>query len=82
MILSVGYSAPGKEKVVQHVYDRNKLDVLRKKAPDVKESFEVGREDDPVMPNIWLPEDALPGFKEASLAFYWVSSASCSDIRD
>jgi len=25
------------------------------------------------MPNIWLPEGILPGFKEACLEFYWVS---------
>ncbi|KZV66064.1 thymine dioxygenase [Peniophora sp. CONT] len=66
-----GYSAPGKEKVVQHVYDRDELEALRRQAPDVKESFEVGREDNSVMPNIWLPEDALPGFRDASLNFYW-----------
>jgi hypothetical protein len=41
---------------------------------DVKESFECGREDDSLMPNIWLPEDVLPGFKEVCLDFYWVSS--------
>jgi hypothetical protein len=24
------------------------------------------------MPNIWLPEEVLPGFKEACLDFFWV----------
>jgi hypothetical protein len=24
------------------------------------------------MPNIWLPEGILPGFKEACLGFFWV----------
>ncbi|VDC04330.1 unnamed protein product [Peniophora sp. CBMAI 1063] len=72
-----GYSAPGKEKVVQHIYDRNELDELRNRTPDVKESFEVGREDDPVMPNIWLPENTLPGFKDASLRFYWI----CDEVK-
>ena len=42
------------------------------KAPDVKESFESGREDDAQMPNIWLPEDVLPGFREACMDMYWV----------
>ena len=23
------------------------------------------------MPNIWLPDETLPGFKEACLEFYW-----------
>jgi len=25
------------------------------------------------MPNIWLPDGVLPGFKEACLDFFWVS---------
>ena len=24
------------------------------------------------MPNIWLPEDVLPGFRQACMDFYWV----------
>jgi len=71
----IGYSAPGVEKVTQHVYDETELAALRAKAPDSKETYEVGREDDPLMPNIWLPEGVLPGFKEASLDFYWASIA-------
>jgi len=43
-----------------------------KKSADVKESFEVGREDDEVMPNIWFSEDILPGFRETCLTFFWV----------
>ncbi|KAJ7470238.1 thymine dioxygenase [Mycena galericulata] len=43
---TLGYSSPGQEKVIQHVAE----------APDVKESFECGREGDEVMPNIWLPQ--------------------------
>ena len=27
------------------------------------------------MPNIWLPEDVLPGFREACMDFYWVSTS-------
>lgn len=71
-----GYSAPGVEKVAQNVFDPDELVKHRAKAPDVKESFESGREDDPAMPNIWPPEGVLPGFKEACLDFYWVSSFS------
>ncbi|TFY83864.1 hypothetical protein EWM64_g140 [Hericium alpestre] len=66
-----GYSAPGMEKVVHQVFDKDDLAANRAKAPDVKESFEVGREDSEDMPNIWLPEGVLPGFKEACLDFYW-----------
>jgi len=66
-----GYSAPGLEKVSQHVYDPSELSKHRAKAPDVKESFECGREEAEDMPNIWLPEGVLPGFKEACLDFFW-----------
>ncbi|KAH9936297.1 thymine dioxygenase [Fomitopsis serialis] len=71
-----GYSPPGLEKVSQHVYDENELDKIRTRAPDVKESYEVGREDDP-MANIWLPDGMLPGFKEASLDFFW----TCREVQ-
>lgn len=39
---------------------------------DIKEIFEVGREDHEEMPNIWYPDGILPGFREACLDFYWV----------
>ncbi|KAF8060253.1 thymine dioxygenase [Lyophyllum atratum] len=68
-----GYSPPGLEKVAQHLYDTTELIENRAKAQDVKESFESGREEDEVMPNIWLPDGILPGFKEASLDFFWNS---------
>jgi len=66
-----GWSAPGVEKVVQHLYDTDEIASSRAKALDCKESFECGREDDPNMPNIWLPEGVLPGFNDACLDFYW-----------
>lgn len=58
---------------MQHIYDKDALQDVRVKAPDVKESFECGWEESQSMPNIWLPDDTLPGFKEACLDFYWVS---------
>ncbi|KIP04361.1 hypothetical protein PHLGIDRAFT_76061 [Phlebiopsis gigantea 11061_1 CR5-6] len=72
-----GYSAPGVEKVVRDVFDADELKKRRAKAPDVKESFESGREDDKLMPNIWLPDSVLPGFKEACIDFFW----SCREIE-
>ena len=48
---------------------------------DIKESFEAGREDDPVMPNIWYPDGVLPGFKDACLDFFWVGTSTKSDIN-
>jgi len=73
-----GYSKPGLEKVSQHVYDTEELARNRAKAPDVKESFECGREDSLEMPNIWLPEGVLPGFKETCLDFYW----TCNEVEN
>lgn len=82
-----GYSAPGREKV-QHnqlpsdkVAGNAKLQVQSLSAfgatpnvvRDVKESFEVGRDDSLDMPNIWFPDGVFPGFRETSLDFYWVS---------
>jgi hypothetical protein len=40
--------------------------------PSMKESFDIGREDDTTMPNIWPPDHVLPGFREACSAFFWV----------
>lgn len=69
---TLGYSPPGLEKVTQHIYDPTDLIENRSNAPDVKESFECGREEDELMPNIWLPEGILPGFRDACLGFFWV----------
>jgi len=66
-----GYSALGLEKVTQHIYDSDELANNRAQAPDVKESFESGREGDPYQPNIWPPDEVLPGFREACLDFFW-----------
>jgi len=67
-----GYSAPGREKVISSIDpDEKEVKEMRAKAPEVKESFEVGREQDEYQPNIWLPDGALPGFSEACLDFFW-----------
>ncbi|EKM57563.1 uncharacterized protein PHACADRAFT_115792 [Phanerochaete carnosa HHB-10118-sp] len=73
-----GYSSPGVEKVVKDVFDADELKERRAKAPDVKESFECGREDDPYMPNIWLPDGVLSGFKETCTDFYW----ACREVLE
>jgi hypothetical protein len=63
-----GYSAPGFEKVKP---DDGKSDAIVGRG-GVRETFEVGRENDEVMPNIWLPEGILPGFEDKCLEFFWV----------
>lgn len=52
-----GYSGVGREQVAAGV-------------PDVKESFDIGREDNAALPNVWLPEAVLPGFRAFWVAFY------------
>lgn len=42
----------------------------KRKTPDVKESFELGNEMDERMPNIWVPEEVLPGFRAFFTKFF------------
>jgi len=69
-----GYSAPGVEKVSQHEYDPNELAKARD-VPDFKESFESGNVKDAAQPNIWLPDDKLPGFRP-SMEKYFTNCAT------
>ncbi|KAI6039033.1 flavonol synthase/flavanone 3-hydroxylase [Pisolithus marmoratus] len=66
-----GYSGIGVEQLSQMVFDANELAAIRKNTPDFKESFDLGRTDSPHLENIWLPEEHLPGFREAALSFYY-----------
>ncbi|OLN86444.1 UPF0676 protein C1494.01-like protein 3 [Colletotrichum chlorophyti] len=66
-----GYSGIGREKVSQMVFDAEQISELRK-MPDFKESYEIGREDDGHLPNIWIPEESLPGFRSFFNNFYEV----------
>jgi isopenicillin N synthase-like dioxygenase len=65
-----GYSAPGREKVSQ-LTDSAEVERIRNAAPDIKESFEIGREGEEGLPNQWPDEkDALAGFKSTMLDFF------------
>ncbi|KAJ5818952.1 hypothetical protein N7474_004543 [Penicillium riverlandense] len=64
-----GYSGIGREKVSQMVFDKNEI-AQQRKVPDVKESFELGNEKDERMPNIWVPEEVLPGFRAFFTEFF------------
>ena len=66
-----GYSGFGREKVTQMLFDPE-LKGDAKKIPDVKESFEMGKENNPKCPNIWLPEEDLPGFRAFFNQFYGI----------
>ncbi|XWW94535.1 hypothetical protein V2A60_002478 [Cordyceps javanica] len=71
-----GYSSIGREKVSQNVFDEVGI-AQHRKVPDQKESFELGREDDDVMSNIWPPAAVLPGFREFFVDFYSI----CNEIE-
>ncbi|KAK6074857.1 hypothetical protein SCUP515_06219 [Seiridium cupressi] len=74
-----GYSWPGLEKVSQYIHtegdgDDDKAEKMGRelrKVEDYKESYEVGSETFARQPNVWLPEDVLPGFRVFMVNFYW-----------
>lgn len=64
-----GYSGIGREKVVQMVFDDEGI-AEKRRISDVKESFDLGNEDDKELPNIWIPEEVLPGFRAFFIKFF------------
>ncbi|KAH7162504.1 hypothetical protein B0J13DRAFT_517764 [Dactylonectria estremocensis] len=65
-----GYSAPGREKVSTKLMEIADVEKIRAAAPDMKESFEIGREGEEGMPNQWPKDSAVAGFKTDMLAFF------------
>ncbi|KAF2733962.1 Clavaminate synthase-like protein [Polyplosphaeria fusca] len=67
-----GYTAQGREKVT----DLDNVDdvaALREQVPDLKESLEIGRDDEEGMPNLWPAtegDDEAKVFKEVMLKFF------------
>jgi len=70
-----GWSGVGREKVSQHVYDKDELKHLRH-VQEIKETFESGNTTDDMQPNIWLSEHHLPGFR----AYIEVFFQKCADL--
>jgi isopenicillin N synthase-like dioxygenase len=65
-----GYSAPGREKVSE-LMDSSGIGKERSVAPDLKESYEIGREGEPDHPNQWPKEHgATDGFKSHMIGFF------------
>ncbi|KIJ69981.1 hypothetical protein HYDPIDRAFT_171907 [Hydnomerulius pinastri MD-312] len=64
-----GYVKVGRERVTQSS-DAAEIAALRAKAPDTKESMEIGRDWDPVWKNKWPKESDAPGFKQTMLQFF------------
>lgn len=72
-----GYSAPGQEKVTQ-LNDIDSVNELRSENPDIKESFEIGREGEEGCPNQWPDKTTSPGFREVMTDFH----AQCRAIHE
>ncbi|PPQ65582.1 hypothetical protein CVT26_000531 [Gymnopilus dilepis] len=64
-----GYVEIGRERVTQSA-DPDEIATLREKAPDFKESMEIGRDWDSTWKNQWPSETIAPGFKQNMLDFY------------
>ncbi|MCJ1385481.1 hypothetical protein MMC17_008604 [Xylographa soralifera] len=80
-----GYSPPGLEKVyAKKLCDGDDVEISQgkslRKVKDFKESYEIGSEDNPSQPNIWLPEIILPGYRKFMLHFYWELNKSAQMI--
>ncbi|TFK55599.1 Clavaminate synthase-like protein [Heliocybe sulcata] len=71
-----GYVRVGRERVTQ-VQDAAEIAALRAKAPDTKESMEIGRDWDPTWRNMWPQEADAPGFKQTMLDFF----RTCHDLH-
>lgn len=66
-----GYVTVGRERVTQSA-DPAEIAALREKAPDFKETMEIGRDWDSVWKNQWPQETDVPGFKSFILDFFQV----------
>ncbi|KAK7054185.1 BTB domain-containing protein [Favolaschia claudopus] len=64
-----GYVKIGRERVTQAT-DAAEIAALREKAPDFKETMEIGRDWDSVWANQWPKETDAPEFKSTMLDFF------------
>lgn len=64
-----GYVQIGRERVTQAT-DAGEIAALRAKAPDCKETMEIGRDWDSVWPNQWPHDADAPEFKVTMLDFF------------
>ncbi|KAF9464896.1 hypothetical protein BDZ94DRAFT_1161259 [Collybia nuda] len=66
-----GYVKIGRERVTQSA-DPDEIAALRAKAPDFKETMEIGRDWDAEWNNRWPRETDVPHFKQTMLNFYQI----------
>ncbi|KAF2201010.1 Clavaminate synthase-like protein [Delitschia confertaspora ATCC 74209] len=65
-----GYVAQGREKVTD-LEDHDAIEALRKSIPDLKESMEIGRDDEPGRPNMWPEGDEeAKEFRQQMMNFF------------
>ncbi|KAI0775945.1 Clavaminate synthase-like protein [Trametes elegans] len=64
-----GFVQVGRERVTQSA-DAEEIKQLREKAPDYKESMEIGRDWDHAYKNFWPREADAPGFRRTMLGFF------------
>lgn len=64
-----GYVRQGRERVTQAT-SKEEIEALRAKAPDYKETMEIGKDYDSVWPNMWPEDTEAPGFKEFMNSFF------------
>lgn len=79
-----GYSAVGKEKISQDVYDDKGLENQRK-VEDVKELFDMGPDKGTPSirePNRFPREHLIPGFQEFMRDFYWEANSLSLQIQN
>ncbi|OJA14159.1 hypothetical protein AZE42_11405 [Rhizopogon vesiculosus] len=65
-----GYTRFGREQFPQEEFDASELAAIRKPNVVPQESFDIGRDNSPRVSNVWLPEEVLPGFRDAASAFF------------
>lgn len=46
----------------------------------VQESYEIGSSECEEQPNVWLPEDVLPGYRDFMSSFYWRCDAIAKSL--
>ena len=66
-----GYVAQGRERATQ-AKDAVVIAELREKAPDYKETMEIGRDWDATWKNQWPREQDCPEFRKTMLSFFQV----------
>lgn len=75
-----GYSHPGLEKVSQYAGGEEEVGERLREIVDCKESYEIGSQENREQPNVWLPEESLPGFRSFTLHFYWECNRVAHEI--